>query len=207
MKIKRTANAGILLELDGKKILLDGVCDELSPYLGTPDDIRTELSANYPDVVAFTHMHPDHYVKRYADNYTKDTLRSCIGPECQSVNISAGIDLHAVDTRHIGKTEISHVSYVITGTKCVWFMGDASPLEIRKLEGYPKPDVLVVPYAFALTPSAWRMTKALGAEKIIILHMPKSESDPYDLWSAVEATTQGDAGVYIPDIGQTIILN
>ena len=207
MKIKRTANAGVLIELDGTTILLDGVCEELSPYLGTPDDIRLELSTNYPDVVAFSHMHTDHYDKLYADNYTKDTLRSIVGPECPALSHAGNISFNAVATRHIGRADVMHVSFVITGSKCIWFMGDASPFELQKLENQPKPNVLIVPYAYAATPSAWRKTRATGAEKIIILHMPNRENDPYELWSTAEATTQGEAGVYIPDIGQTIVLN
>ena len=57
MKITRTANAGVLLELDGIKMLLDGVCREVTPYPATPDAIKTELSNNYPDLVAVTHCH------------------------------------------------------------------------------------------------------------------------------------------------------
>ena len=37
MRVKRTANAGVLLELDGARILLDGVCGEIKPYLPTPE--------------------------------------------------------------------------------------------------------------------------------------------------------------------------
>ena len=60
MKILRTANAGVLLTLDGVRILLDGVCGDLPPYLTTPDDIKLELCKNIPDVVAYTHFHTDH---------------------------------------------------------------------------------------------------------------------------------------------------
>ncbi len=207
MKIKRTANAGVLIELDGTTVLLDGVCDELSPYLGTPDDIRHELGTDFPDVVAFTHRHKDHYDEAYAKDYETKTLRSILGPECPALSNAGNISLNAVVTRHIGKADVMHVSFVITGSKCIWFMGDASPLELRKLENQPKPDVLIAPYAYASTPSAWRKTRATGAEKIIILHMPKHDNDPFELWSSVEATMQGEDCVCIPEIGQTVIFN
>jgi len=207
VKIKRTANAGVLIELDGTTVLLDGVCDELSPYLGTPGDIRAELSTDFPDIVAFTHMHTDHYDKLYADNYTKDTLRSILGPECPALIHAGNTSFNAVATRHIGRTDVMHVSFVITGSKCIWFMGDASPLELQKLENQPKPDVLIVPYAYALTPSAWRKTRATGAEKIILVHLPCCKNDTYGLWNSVETTIQGEDCVCIPEIGQTVIFN
>ena len=43
MELVRTANAGILLKLDGKTILLDGVCREVKPYPATPPKLREQL--------------------------------------------------------------------------------------------------------------------------------------------------------------------
>ena len=73
LKIKRTANAGVLLTIDQTRILLDGVCEALYPYIGTPNDIRDELIENMPDILAFTHRHKDHYDDSYAQIYRKKT--------------------------------------------------------------------------------------------------------------------------------------
>ena len=81
----------------------------------------------------------------------------------------------AVETRHLGKTEpnLSHHSFVIEGSRCIWFMGDASPMQMKKMKVFPKPDVLIAPYAYANTPSAWEMTKAVGATTVVLLHLPE----------------------------------
>ena len=63
MRIRRTANAGVLLTLDTITILLDGVCQQVHPYLPTPAEIRSELLENAPDIVAFTHEHQDHFCR------------------------------------------------------------------------------------------------------------------------------------------------
>ena len=72
MEIRRTANAGVLLTLDGVTILMDGVCREVKPYPVTPPEERDALSKCWPDVVAFTHSHPDHcdlsFVSEYLQN-------------------------------------------------------------------------------------------------------------------------------------------
>ena len=43
MKIKRTANAGVLIETDGVSFLIDGVSNKVLNYLETPQSIKDEL--------------------------------------------------------------------------------------------------------------------------------------------------------------------
>lgn len=207
MEIKRTANAGVLINTDGVSILLDGVCGRVEPYLKTPDDIRQDLTENFPDIVAFTHKHDDHYDDDYAEIYKATTLRPVYGSEVFFSEVFKGVRIESLPTRHIGKADIPHVSLIIEGSKCIWFMGDASPLEWRGKENLPNPDVLIVPFAYANTTSAWKMTKSFGAKNIIILHLPDRESDIYGLWDAVEKTVQNDPSVHIPKMGETVILN
>ena len=205
MEIRRTANSGVLLKLDGLSFLLDGICKDFPPYEGTPESIRKELTESFPDAHFFTHSHPDHYDDEYSDNYTKSTARPVYGPCCRPCDYLGKVKLSCVETRHIGKNDTEHVSFILEGSKCVWFVGDASPLVWKKEENLPKPDVLIVPYAYAITQSAWLLTKELGAEKIILLHLPKRENDTYNLWEAVENTTKGESCLCIPDMNETIV--
>jgi L-ascorbate metabolism protein UlaG (beta-lactamase superfamily) len=183
------------------------VCRELPPYLGTPQIIRERLVANPPDVVAFTHKHDDHCDDTYAEIYKQKAPGSYVGPESFPVNTEiSGVGITSVQTRHIGKADIAHVSYIIEGSACVWFMGDASPLMLRRLEGQRRPDIIVVPFAYAMTESALRMTKETGAKDIVLVHMPKKENDPDEIWSAVEKTTENTDGIYIPELGEILVL-
>ena len=61
MLLQRVSNAGVLLQLDGVKLLLDGFCSAVGPYLATPVSIRDQLLADPADVLAFTHEHEDHF--------------------------------------------------------------------------------------------------------------------------------------------------
>ncbi len=205
MKLLRTANAGILLELDGVKILLDGVCPPYPPFLGTPREIREMLLQDPPDALAFTHRHPDHYDGNFAEEFERKTLRPILEAEDLSKKTVGSLKISPVAARHIGKVEIPHAGFIIEGSACIWFTGDASPL-VWKTMDLPKPDLLIVPYAYAATPAAWKQTMALGAEKIILLHLPLREEDPLGLWAAVEETTAGDPRLMIPDLGETITL-
>ena len=204
MKIKRTANAGVLIETDGIKLLIDGVSKEILNYEATPHSIKEDLCRQFPDVVMFTHYHDDHYDKDFSDYYTKTTLRSIYGPEFALCGKMGNTKIKGIPTRHIGKADVLHMSYIIDGEKSLWFMGDASPLEIKKLFPKNKPDVIIVPYAYVTTKASWELTKSLGAKKIILLHMPKKNEDVYNLWKAMEETTQNPEELIILSMGEEL---
>lgn len=215
MQLQRTANAGVLLEVDGVTILLDGVCQRIDPYLETPEAIRKALLVYPPDVIAFTHDHADHFCKDYAQTFYKQTLRPVLGPECLlcrgviSGEYRVGqVCIRPVASRHIGKTEIKHRSYVITGRECVWFMGDASPLQWKHTNITPKPDVLIAPYAYATTSTGWAVVKELKPRTLVLLHLPPENADPCELWKKVRAITRGEnwLRLEIPSVGQWLQL-
>lgn len=213
MLIQRVSNAGVLLQLDGVKLLLDGFCKSVGPYVETPAHIRTALMAAPADVVAFTHGHDDHFHETLAAQYHKQTLRPILGPEnlpCGAVQrgIAIGtVSIQPVKSRHIGKeyAHIPHMSYVIRGSKTVWFLGDAAPSQWREVG--ERADVMIVPFAYGLSDSAWRMTCSL-ADKVVLVHTPLRENDPDGLWPQVEAVTKRHcrSKLIILDLGQTIEL-
>ena len=97
-----------------------------------------------------------------------------------------------------------HCSFIIKGSRCVWFAGDAAPSELRGREDLPKPDVLIAPYAYANTRSALEITRNL-TDNLILLHLPERNKDPFGLWQQVEETIKNADGlkVYIPEMGET----
>lgn len=215
MRIQRTANAGVLLTLDGITILLDGVCGQVQPYLPTPEKIRSFLLEKTPDVVAFTHAHEDHFSREYVQCYEIKTLRPVLGPESLPVDHvykgmvrTGGVTIRPVQSRHIGKAGMTtdHRSYVIAGKKCVWFMGDASPLAFQDSALEPKPQVLMAPYAYVTTSVGWQVVEALHPETLVILHMPLREEDPAGLWDLVDQNIAGRTWpqILIPEMGQVL---
>ncbi len=194
------------MELDGVKILLDGVCGEVFPYIKTPEYIKSSLLQNFPDIVAFTHLHVDHFDGDYADAYNKNTHRPVFcGSMDHNIAEYKNIRLITVPTRHIGKTDIVHSSFCVCGSKTLWFMGDASPVFLDSMHNCPPPDVLVVPYAYALTQAAWQKTKSTGAKYIVLLHLPDENNDSLGLWNGVLSVTKGDISLYIPQIDKSLI--
>lgn len=217
MEIRRTANAGVLLKMDDATILLDGVCLGVSPYLATPPEERENLLKNLPDILISTHAHSDHFDPDFALEYQRRTGGCILCPMDVDgcVTLRKGVKIGSVEitpipSRHIRCPEAiqQHFSYILRGTKCVWFMGDASPLQWHNVAHLPKPDVLIAPFAYASTETSWRRTKDMGAQTVVLLHLPDKDNDPYALWQAVESVTADDTSVKLitPDIGAIISL-
>ena len=203
LTVRRTANAGVLLELDGVRILLDGVCREVVPYPATPEHIRAMLLENPPDVMAVTHHHPDHYDPAYTAEYEKITNQKAVDPTCVGSAVQYGdVRILPVASRHIGKFDCPHASFVIEGSHCVWFMGDASPNQWKNRTDLPKPDVIIAPFAYAATDAAWKITCSFKPKAIVLVHLPEREKDTFGLWTAVEKTI-GES-VFIPEMEEFI---
>lgn len=218
MELRRTANAGVLLKLDGVSILLDGVCRQVSPYLATPEEERERLTGQWPQVVCFSHAHKDHYDPAYAAAFQAQAGGVLLGPEslpgCKPSMESVKVDAVTVTpfaTRHIGAAgkTTDHGSFLIEGSKTVWFMADASPMQFRQSGLNPKPDVLIVPYAYCLTPEAWELTKKWDPGCVVLLHMPDKNNDPIGLWHEVDQVIGKEPEVQLHhlDISQRITID
>lgn len=206
MKIRRTANAGVLLTLDGVSILLDGICAQVPPYLETPQEIKNEICEGLPDIAAFTHFHTDHFDGDFVRLFELETGKRVLSPENRESQRMSQVELVAVPTRHIGKTDVEHISFVIKGSKTIWFMGDAGPLMLKKMAGYEKPDVLFAPFAYFNSSSSLELTKSVGAKKIIVLHLPDKNNDEFKICESVQESIKNEQNIHIINLGETIKL-
>ena len=205
----------MLLKLDDVSILLDGLCSRVNGYQETPEDIRKSLFANPPDVLAFTHKHADHFDASLVTAFESQSFRPILGPEdlcvkaLQTPLTVGSVTITPVASRHLGKVEpgLGHLSFVIEGSQCVWFLGDAAPSQWKGRENLPKPDLVIVPYAYALTESAWRQTCGL-AKRVVLVHLPDPEEDPCGLRDQVKCITTQicNSLLYLPEIGSTMYI-
>ncbi len=214
MELRRTANAGFLLALDGVTIALDGVCLEVSPYQATPPAELARLSAAPPDLLAYTHCHADHFDPGFAAAFVgpiagpDQVAQALPGKQVTDQTVAVGhVRITPVATRHIGKACLTttHRSFIIEGTKRVWFMGDATPAQMAQLAPFGQPDVLIAPFAYATTPAAVRMVNEIGPKLLVLTHMPLRNNDPAGLWPAVEAMApKFSMAVILPEMGQSV---
>ncbi len=205
MQILRTANAGVLLEIDGVKLLLDGVCGEIPPYSKTPENIKKDLYDKDLDVVAFTHFHQDHFDSEFA-KASEAKGKKVLSPENAEIIKLKNLEIIPFKTRHIGKSESEHISFIIKGSKTIWFMGDAAPVTIKGMQEFPKPDVLFVPFAYLNSEPSLNITKSAKADNIILLHTPEREKDCLGIWENVEKTIINEENIYLINLGETLEL-
>ena len=215
----RTANAGGLLTLDGIRILLDGVSGAVGDYLPTPGPVEAELLETELDLIAFTHAHADHFspdfVRRYGRRRTVPLLGpvSAALPECSVMDGETRVGpvrVTPVPSRHMGdaRREIVHWSFILSGSRCVWFLGDATPTQWRARTDLPHPDVLIAPFPYGGTEAAWRIVEVLSPEAVVLVHLPHPERDSAALWPPVRQTVacHPERTVLIPAIGETVAL-
>ena len=205
MRFLRTANAGGLITLDGVRIAMDGVCGAVAPYLQTPAELREYLQEKVPDAVGFTHLHPDHFHSE-CQAFCIQTGTVTLLPGADMVQIGP-VEILPVSTRHLGKTEpgLLHNSYLISGSQRILFAGDASPVELQAISGV---DILIAPYAYVTTSAGRKAVVSTGAKKLVLVHLPGIDPDPYGIWDSVRTGLNNcDAfSVAIPEMGQEIEL-
>ncbi len=213
MELRRTANAGFLLRLDGVTIAMDGVCLEVSPYQATPPAELARLQAAPPDLLAFTHGHADHFDPAFAAAFPGPI----VGPGSLLPGRAVtdgpfslrGVRIIPVSTRHIGKPGLTtaHRSFIIEGSRRIWFTGDAAPTQLPALAPFGPVQVLIAPFAYATGAGAVDLVNAAAPQLLVLTHLPEQAQDPAGLWPAVRAFLPRLAmPVVIPAMGQTIAI-
>lgn len=219
-KFTRTANAGGLLELDGRRILLDGVCGAVGPYLPTPPAALDQLIGQAADLAAFTHAHPDHLdppaleeclyawggVPVLGTGEVAEALSPWPVTVGEPVTVGA-VRVTPVLSRHIGAAfrKMEHCSLLVEGSLRCLFLGDAAPTQwtdwSREL------DVLFAPFAYAAAEASWHVVERLAPKRLVLLHMPDRDNDPEGLWRAVEETLARHPGIpaVVPGMGEAAL--
>lgn len=111
------ANAGVLLNLQGKKILIDGLCREgFDLYPPTPDKIVEDILSGLPpydgiDLMLFTHHHGDHFDPELVAAYVRNggtatvvstekaiaLLKQRLRPEQKAIDLQPECDVSVSD--------------------------------------------------------------------------------------------------------------
>ncbi len=221
MEIQRVSNAGVLVALDGVLLLLDGVCRELSPYLAPPPTVIEELERRPPDMLAYTHSHPDHFEQGFAARFYKKTRRPILGTAGVSEQLPGisveqgsiavgGVRVTPIPSRHLGAewSQYPHVSYLIEGSKRIFFVGDAAPLCWKDGISRLRPDALIVPYPYVISGIGRQTIARFAPKAVMAVHTPAKGLDPDGVWPMMGRALKkcGEFPVYAPDLCETVSL-
>lgn len=227
MKLTRVSNAGLWVETNGLRFLLDGLHRaEVAPYCGMDPRWEEALFGPGPaaDALAFTHAHPDHFDPDLAARYLHSHPQTAVyaGPDVLAALAGRGVTnplfpwdapgplgLSAFPTRHIGPQfrDTPHASLVLNGDKRLLFAGDASPVISNfPRGGGPRPDILAAPYAFVLGNAPFRVVRgSLRPQAVLVLHLPLPGQDPAGIHArAAEGAAGLETPIRLMALGETL---
>lgn len=231
MKLARVSNAGLWVEAEGRRFLLDGLHGQPPPpYCGMdPGWEKALFQDRYPvDVVAFTHGHPDHFCPQVAARYLagpspKRGLRraGCVGGpsgpgNCQSLlwlGWPGPGGLMAIPTRHIGAQyrTAPHSSLYLPGREPLLFTGDASPASSNFFSrrcGPTDPYFSRRPLLFLLARPFKRVVEQqIRPNRAYVLHLPLPQEDSLGLARQIHENLAGcTLPVTLLQLGQQVEL-
>lgn len=222
------ANAAILLQYDGVKVLIDGLYrDNSGCFSQLPDALLEEMRNGTGemadiDYLLFTHSHSDHFYASYAAQYlqknrVKGYSLPC-SPEtfhgCRAISFDAEgraalgqdifcscLEIRHLDPRFYG---ITNRCYLLgLGEKRILFLGDAD----YQKEGFAPLAGEAIDIAFA-TPVFFNhplgrqiLQEQLKVKKIVLYHLPFSWEDTMQ----TEKMARRDAARYAKE-GQPVVI-
>lgn len=230
MKLARVSNAGLWVEAEGRRFLLDGLHGQPPPpYCGMdPGWEKALFQDRYPvDVVAFTHGHPDHFCPQVAARYLAAHPQSAVyaGPDVLEALRAQGIvnpcyawdgpgpgGLMAIPTRHIGAQyrTAPHCSLYLPGPEPLLFTGDASPASSNFFPGGAalQTHILAATFAFFIGPPFKRVVEQqIRPNRAYVLHLPLPQEDSLGLARQIHENLAGcTLPVTLLQLGQQVEL-
>ena len=203
MKFQYVSNAGIIFEVDGRRIGIDCLCKDSSKlYQDTPMQIREELKL---DILIFTHEHEDHFCAEYVIEAwernpalhiysTKNTVDMLKENGIQLENLHCAGDGEVLDVGslrlgfrysiHEGDqyANIQNLTLLIKiEDKHLVITGDAMPCQelFEKIAAWStNVDWLFTPFPYVGLRSTRKLMKEhLDIQNIFVLHQPRKEAD------------------------------
>ena len=188
-RLTLTANAGVLLQWGGCKVLIDALHTGYGQFSGVPAPMLADICAGRPPFdgvqgLAVTHRHADHWDPDWAARFLAARPGAfCLGPEDAGVHpLPGGAELLAFPVPHEGEpyAGVPHVCLLFTlGGRRVLFLGDAvmdASALCPALEEAAV-DTAVVNPLFLNTPAGRAALAALAPEKAAAVHIPFAGDD------------------------------
>lgn len=196
MKIRITANAGILLNISNAVFLIDGLHNERTvPFCTTPTALLNRIifgqeEFSHINALLFTHTHKDHYDKECVNLFLQNHNKTAV--ICPSLDekiikkkiyqISC-VTIEAYELPHEGDefNNVTHYGYYIyNDSESIFISGDAAlnaePL-LAFLNGR-KPKAAVLSFPFITLNKGRQIVEMIDPEVLIAYHLPFEGSDP-----------------------------
>ena len=205
------ANAGFLLEAGGKTILVDALHHTPVGGWSAPDEGKAaQLSAlldrKHPDVIYFTHVHPDHYSRELAEQ-AAERYPGCrlILPKRENAKEYACGDvcLQWTELPHMhvnGKNAGTNFCLTVRcrdfnrpgGEGKIFVSGDVdftSPKTLAAIDGLA-PDLAFLNFPWITLRAGREAMEKLSPGKVVLVHLPYPEDDAFGYIPAAKRSAE-----------------
>lgn len=206
MKLTLSANAGLAIEIGGKRIWVDALHTRKHPGFSCVDENLQKKMLSHPafqkpDVICFTHCHPDHYSRSMTEAACRIWPKAArLVPEevMQSFSLE---DLRITFFRlpHEGAQYAETLHYGIRiecGDENVLLTGDGA-VGCEEMNGMA-PKVIVVDFPWISLPKGRRvLQEKIRPGKIVACHIPFAQDDVNGYREAAAKAARQMENVYL----------
>lgn len=186
MKLTLSANAGLAIEIGGKRIWVDALHTRKQPgFSCVDDDLQKKMLSHpafqKPDVICFTHCHPDHYSRSLTEAACRIWPKAALLVPEEDMQSFSLDDLRIIFFRlpHEGAQYAETLHYGIR-IECedenVLLTGDGA-VGCEDMNGMA-PKVIVVDFPWISLPKGRRvLQEKIRPGKIVVCHIPFAQDD------------------------------
>lgn len=186
MKLTLSANAGLAIEIGGKRIWVDALHTRKQPgFSCVDDDLQKKMLSHpafqKPDVICFTHCHPDHYSRSLTEAACRIWPKATLLVPEEDMRLFSLDDLRIIFFRlpHEGAQYAETLHYGIRiecGKENLLLTGDGA-VGCEEMNGMA-PKVIVVDFPWISLPKGRRvLQEKIRPGKIVACHIPFAQDD------------------------------
>ena len=206
MKLTLSANAGLSVEIGGKRIWVDALHTDKQPGFSCVDEALQKKMLSHPafqkpDVICYTHCHPDHYSRSLTEAACRIwPMAALLVPREDMEPFSLGdlrIDFIRMPHEGAQYADVLHYGIRITcGEESVVLTGDCA-VGCEKMNGMAV-DVCVVDFPWIALPKGRRvLEQGIRPKTIVACHIPFEKDDINDYRTAVANAARQMENVYL----------
>ena len=186
VKLTLSANAGLAIEIGGKRIWVDALHTRKQPGFSCVDDELQKKMLSHPafqkpDVICYTHCHPDHYSRSLTEAACRIWPKAVLLVPVKDMNPFLMDDLRISFIRlpHEGQQYADTLHYGIfirCGKESVLLTGDCA-VGCEEMKGMA-PQICVVDFPWISLPKGRKvLLEEICPDKIVACHIPFARDD------------------------------
>ncbi len=206
MTITLSANAGVILELEGRRIWVDALHDRKTPPFSTVSDELWGKLRQFPapDYILYTHCHPDHYSEKLTEAAAELWPGAgIIAPEGRFKGHLAvrdgDLDIRYLPLPHEGeqyKNVLHFGIFMDFSSKKVLIPGDCA-LAAQELAGLDA-DVLILDFPWVTTSKGRAFLGKYFPNAVkVLVHLPFEADDRFGYRIAAARAAKNDEKIHI----------